>query len=322
VGARERLRGRGRSRAVAGGTRGRASWIETPPSVLAISDIAGIVAVARAAGAASPATTPGPPLLSARSGSAPSSCTYLSAGRPQRRDRRRWCWRMTSLPRGSAVQALAGGCRRRSTRWLVHRGIRTLPYRMRGRINAEAVARFLAGDRRVERCTIQPRAIEGTRWPGGRCGGSSEIVSFRWGAGHGRGGAGAAHHRATRRHRDAGRLPRLGRRPESRAPGAAALGRQIGRSIETWIGRWDEPRSLASRGDGDAAGAWASAFVAIGRRGYSRRARTGAIRRRLTRLRRPLRPGTVRRPPGPITGIPLTGLVGVTLMALNAGSAP
>ena len=35
--------------------------------------------------------------------------------------------------------------------WLVHRGIRTLPYRIRGHCdNAEKVARFLAGHRRVE----------------------------------------------------------------------------------------------------------------------------------------------------------------------------
>ena len=49
------------------------------------------------------------------------------------------------------VQALAGGVPSPFDCWLVHRGIRTLPYRMRGHCdNAEAVARFLARDERVE----------------------------------------------------------------------------------------------------------------------------------------------------------------------------
>jgi cystathionine gamma-synthase len=50
-----------------------------------------------------------------------------------------------------AVQTLAGAVPSPFDCWLVHRGIRTLPYRMRAHCdNAERVAAFLAGHRRVE----------------------------------------------------------------------------------------------------------------------------------------------------------------------------
>ena len=138
-------------------SRTRLVWIETPSNpVLAITDIAAVVAIARAAGArvacdntwATPllqrplelgvdvvmhATTK---YLGGHSDVTGGALVLAEDGELGARVR--------------ALQALGGGVPSPFDCWLVHRGLRTLPYRMRGHCdNAEAVARFLAGDRRV-----------------------------------------------------------------------------------------------------------------------------------------------------------------------------
>jgi cystathionine gamma-synthase len=139
--------------------RTRLVWIETPSNpVLAISDIAGIVAVARTAGArvACDNTWATPllqrPLELGADVVMHATTKYLGGHSDVTGGALVLADDGELAARLRAMQALAGGVPSPFDCWLVHRGIRTLPYRMRGHCdNAEAVARFLAGDRRVER---------------------------------------------------------------------------------------------------------------------------------------------------------------------------
>jgi cystathionine gamma-synthase len=137
--------------------RTRLVWIETPSNpVLAISDIAGIVAIARAAGArvACDNTWATPllqrPLELGADVVMHATTKYLGGHGDVTGGALVLAEEGELYNRLRGVQALAGGVPSPFDCWLVHRGIRTLPYRMRGHCdNAEAVARFLADDRRV-----------------------------------------------------------------------------------------------------------------------------------------------------------------------------
>jgi cystathionine gamma-synthase len=138
--------------------RTRLLWIETPSNpVLAVTDIAGIVAIARAAGArvACDNTWATPllqrPLELGADVVMHATTKYLGGHSDVTGGALVLAEDGELAARLRALQALAGGVPSPFDCWLVHRGIRTLPYRMRGHCdNAEAVARFLAGDRRVE----------------------------------------------------------------------------------------------------------------------------------------------------------------------------
>jgi cystathionine gamma-synthase len=139
-------------------SRTRLVWVETPSNpALAVADIARIAEIAHAAGArcacdntwATPllqrplalgadivmhATTK---YLGGHSDVTGGALVLKEDGEPAARLRN--------------LQALAGAVPSAFDCWLVHRGIRTLPHRMRGHCdNAEAVARFLAGHPKVE----------------------------------------------------------------------------------------------------------------------------------------------------------------------------
>jgi cystathionine gamma-synthase len=139
--------------------RTRLIWIETPSNpVLAVTDIAGVVALARAAGArvACDNTWATPllqrPLELGADVVMHATTKYLGGHTDVTGGALVLAEEGELAGRLRAIQMLAGGVPSPFDCWLVHRGIRTLPYRMRGHCdNAEAVARFLAADRRVER---------------------------------------------------------------------------------------------------------------------------------------------------------------------------
>ena len=137
--------------------RTRLVWVETPSNpTLAVTDIARVTALAHARGAlvACDNTWATPllqrPLEQGADVVMHATTKYLgghsdvTGGALVLRDDDALAARLRE------VQALAGAVPSPFDCWLVHRGIRTLPYRMRGHCdNAEAVARFLATDRRV-----------------------------------------------------------------------------------------------------------------------------------------------------------------------------
>ncbi|HYC31169.1 MAG TPA: PLP-dependent transferase [Gemmatimonadales bacterium] len=140
------------------GPRTRLVWVETPSNpVLSVTDIAAVARLARAAGALTACdNTWATPLLQRPLDLGAdivmhATTKYLgghgdvTGGALILREDGDLGARLRS------VQALAGAVPSPFDCWLVHRGIRTLPYRMRGHCdNAERVAAFLAGDRRVE----------------------------------------------------------------------------------------------------------------------------------------------------------------------------
>ncbi len=138
--------------------RTRLIWVETPSNpVLAITDIAAVAAIAGKAGAllACDNTWATPLLqrpLELGADVAVHATTKYLGGHSDVTGGALVLARDGELAeRLRTVQALAGGVPSPFDCWLVRRGIRTLPYRMRGHCdNAEAVAQFLAGDRRVE----------------------------------------------------------------------------------------------------------------------------------------------------------------------------
>ncbi|HEX6107592.1 MAG TPA: aminotransferase class V-fold PLP-dependent enzyme [Gemmatimonadales bacterium] len=137
--------------------RTRLLWIETPSNpVLAVTDVAAVAALAHGAGAlvACDNTWATPllqrPLELGADVAMHATTKYLgghsdvTGGALVLREEGQLATRLR------AVQALAGAVPSPFDCWLVHRGIRTLPYRMRGHCdNAERVARFLVGDGRV-----------------------------------------------------------------------------------------------------------------------------------------------------------------------------
>jgi cystathionine gamma-synthase len=139
-------------------SRTRLIWIETPSNpVLAVSDIAAVAGIARAAGArlACDNTWATPllqrPLELGADLVMHSTTKYLGGHSDVTGGALVLAREDELLARLRAVQTLAGGVPSPFDCWLVHRGIRTLPYRMRGHCdNAEAVARYLAADPRVE----------------------------------------------------------------------------------------------------------------------------------------------------------------------------
>jgi cystathionine gamma-synthase len=137
----------------------RLIWMETPSNpTIAITDLAAIAAIAKAAGVATACdntwATPflQRPLALGVDLAMHSTTKYLSGhcdvmgGVIVARDRGALVDRLRSLQmHGGAVPSPFDS-------WLVLRGIRTLPWRMRAHCsNAAAVAAFLVGDRRVER---------------------------------------------------------------------------------------------------------------------------------------------------------------------------
>ncbi|HEU5039781.1 MAG TPA: aminotransferase class V-fold PLP-dependent enzyme [Gemmatimonadales bacterium] len=138
--------------------RTRLVWIETPSNpVLAITDIAAVAGLAHAAGAlvACDNTWATPllqrPLELGADIVMHATTKYLgghsdvTGGALILKDQGELAGRLRD------VQALAGAVPSPFDCWLVHRGIRTLPWRMRGHCdNAATVAAFLAADRRVE----------------------------------------------------------------------------------------------------------------------------------------------------------------------------
>ena len=138
--------------------RTRLIWIETPSNpVLAVTDIAAVVALARRAGArvACDNTWATPllqrPLELGADVAMHATTKYLGGHGDVTGGALVLAEDGGTTERLRQVQALAGGVPSPFDCWLVHRGIRTLPYRMRGHCdNAQAVAWFLAADRRVE----------------------------------------------------------------------------------------------------------------------------------------------------------------------------
>ena len=138
--------------------RTRLVWVETPSNpVLAVTDIAAVVAIARRTGArvACDNTWATPllqhPLELGADLVMHATTKYLGGHSDVTGGALVLAENGELAARLRSVQALAGGVPSPFDCWLVHRGIRTLPYRMRGHCdNAEAVARFLAADRRVE----------------------------------------------------------------------------------------------------------------------------------------------------------------------------
>lgn len=138
--------------------RTRLVWVETPSNpALAVTDIARVAEVAHAAGArcACDNTWATPllqrPLALGADIVMHATTKYLgghsdvTGGALVLRDDGETAARLRN------VQALGGAVPSAFDCWLVHRGIRTLPYRMRGHCdNAEAVARFLAGHPKVQ----------------------------------------------------------------------------------------------------------------------------------------------------------------------------
>jgi cystathionine gamma-synthase len=137
--------------------RTRLVWIETPSNpVLAITDIAAVVKLAREVGArvACDNTWATPllqrPLELGADVVMHATTKYLGGHSDVTGGALVLAEEDELAARLRQVQTLAGAVPSPFDCWLVHRGIRTLPYRMRGHCeNAEAVARFLAGDRRV-----------------------------------------------------------------------------------------------------------------------------------------------------------------------------
>jgi cystathionine gamma-synthase len=138
-------------------SRTRLVWIETPSNpVLAVTDIAAVAALAREAGArvACDNTWATPllqrPLELGADLVMHATTKYLGGHSDVMGGALVLAEDGELAARLRQVQTLAGAVPSPFDCWLVHRGIRTLPYRMRGHCdNAEAVARFLAGDRRV-----------------------------------------------------------------------------------------------------------------------------------------------------------------------------
>ncbi len=149
--------------------RTRLVWIETPSNpVLAITDIAAVAGIASGAGAlcACDNTWATPllqrPLELGADVVMHATTKYLgghsdvSGGALVLRESGELASRLRS------VQTLAGGVPSPFDCWLLHRGIRTLAHRIRGHCeNAEAVARFLAADPRVE--AVHYPGLEGDR---------------------------------------------------------------------------------------------------------------------------------------------------------------
>ena len=137
--------------------RTRLVWIETPSNpVLAVTDIAAVAALARRVGArvACDNTWATPllqrPLELGAHVVMHATTKYLGGHSDVTGGALVLAEDGELAARLRTVQALAGGVPSPFDCWLVHRGIRTLPHRMRGHCdNAEAVARFLAADRRV-----------------------------------------------------------------------------------------------------------------------------------------------------------------------------
>jgi cystathionine gamma-synthase len=139
-------------------SRTRLVWVETPSNpALAITDIARVAEIAHAAGSrcACDNTWATPmlqrPLALGADIVMHATTKYLgghgdvTGGALILKESGALAERLRSL------QALSGGVPSAFDCWLVHRGLRTLPYRMRGHCdNAEAVARFLAGHGGVE----------------------------------------------------------------------------------------------------------------------------------------------------------------------------
>ena len=144
--------------AAAIGPRTRLVWLETPSNpVLSVTDIAAVARLARAAGALTACdNTWATPLLQrplelGADVVMHATTKYLgghsdvTGGGLILKDDGELAVRLR------AVQALVGGVPSPFDCWLVHRGIRTLPYRMRAHCDhAERVAAFLAADPRVE----------------------------------------------------------------------------------------------------------------------------------------------------------------------------
>lgn len=138
--------------------RTRLVWIETPSNPrLAITDIAAVAALAREAGArvACDNTWATPllqrPLELGADVVMHATTKYLGGHSDVTGGALVLVEEGELAARLRTTQALAGGVPSPFDCWLVHRGIRTLPQRMRAHCdNAEAVARFLAADRRVE----------------------------------------------------------------------------------------------------------------------------------------------------------------------------
>lgn len=143
-------------RAITGRT--RLVWVETPSNpALAVTDIARVAAIAHAAGASCACdNTWATPLLQRPLDLGAdvvmhATTKYLgghgdvTGGALVLKEDGELAGRLRNL------QTLAGAVPSAFDCWLVHRGIRTLPHRMRAHCdNAEAVARFLTGHPRVE----------------------------------------------------------------------------------------------------------------------------------------------------------------------------
>jgi len=138
--------------------RTRLIWIETPSNpTLAVTDIAGIAALAHRAGAMCACdntwATPllqrplelGADLVMHATTKYLAGHSDVTGGALVLRETGELAERLR------VIQTVAGAVPSPFDCWLVHRGIRTLPWRMRGHCdNAERVARFLAGHPRVE----------------------------------------------------------------------------------------------------------------------------------------------------------------------------
>ena len=139
--------------------RTRLIWIETPSNpALAVTDIAGVAALAHAAGARSACdNTWATPLLQRPLDLGVDIVMHATT---------KYLGGHTDVTGGAlvlkedgeagarlrAIQTVGGAVPSAFDCWLVSRGIRTLPYRMRGHCdNAEAVARFLSSHPKVEK---------------------------------------------------------------------------------------------------------------------------------------------------------------------------